>query len=284
MPERLIGRRVLLGTAFKSVLGTTIGQGAAQLDSGLKRFSLTNLPPAFVQTYSEVLPHLNSLSSEVAPRIHFSGFNESSRPRIIPRSEIFAKAIIRMAYLDGGYPEAEMVADTIEDIGISVIVEELPPGSLGVTRTKFSDPQNPNKITSLEIGIDQGAVTAEGTYFHELFHLVQVTRAPKAIRTAHFSSPLVSSAFPLGVATLFGFWDIYKNRDRLYSKSHLLSSFLLSSTSGGVSSWLGVRLGYFLQAKDPLHYQLDQRLELFSVHPLIRELKGNLWVLEEPIN
>lgn len=272
-------------TLFRGVIGMALGYSAANLDSGLKGWFVTDIPPTAMRIDLGVLSRLDLLSAEMASRIRLVGFDESLKPRVIPSSVMFAKALVRMAYLDGGQDEVANVNDTIKDIGISVIAEDLPQDIRGVTRIDFKDPQDFYRITKIEIGIDLDYVTAENTYWHELYHVIQVAKNPKIARTPDLSRSIISSPIlPLGIAALSGFRDLFGIRQVGITRRLLWKRLGLGAVAMGVGSWLGVRVGYSLQTEDPVHQQLDQRLALFSVHPFIKELQGNLFMYEQSDN
>jgi len=272
MSERF-SRRDLFKDVLPGFLAGIVGYTGMDLESGLKTWQIRHLPTRIMEYDPATLTKLDTRAKEIEQRFRFDGSIQSvTKNRLSPRSETFARAMVRMAYLEGGDEEVQQVVNTINSTEISIGTIDLPADILGIASAHFDDDQNPSRITQLSLKTDTGSVSNEEIYFHELYHLVQYARNPKLVKELTSPNYVVDS--PIYLAGIGAIWG--SARGIIISRRKLLSGTICGTTAM-VASIVSSKLHKLLSPDDLPHAQLNQNLKLFFLHPYLTTLKGQLF-------
>ena len=273
MSER-ISRRDLFKDVLPGLLAGVVGYTAVNIESGLKTWQITDLPTKRILEYDPaLLATLDTRAKEIEEGFKFDGSIQSiTKNRLSPRPETFARAMIRMAYLEGGEEEVQQVINTINSTEIIIGTTDLPTYILGVASARFDDDKNPSRITQLSLKTDTGSVSDEEIYFHELYHLVQYARNPKLAKELTFPKYVIDS--PIYLAGIGAVWGSVRGIS--VSRRKFLSGGICGATAIAANRGIS-KLQKLLSPDDLPHAQLNQNLELFFLHPYLATLKGQLF-------
>lgn len=270
MSEKITRREFLAIVASGPIAGS-FGYCAGMIETSIGYLRVSGIPEQIYDLYPNNLSFLDRLAEEITPSINTVNFDrfithpDSGTPaKLIPQPEVFAKSIVRMAYLDGGEEEALNVVQAVKDVGLSVGVENLPNGNAGVASFSIDGAQNLYKITKLEIAIDPTVMSEEEVWWHELYHICQIARDPKSARVnSLFRSFLISPFPPAAISSAF-----------VITGKNFFEKVALGSIA-----FLGTVVGIYIESTsiDKYHYELDRKLKVLLTHPLLYHLKGQLF-------